>query len=299
MLKMKNRRVYPDILAFNVIGYIIITLFSVFCLIPFWLVISGSFTDESTIIKHGYSLFPEKISFGAYMVIFKSPQDILQSYGVTVFITVVGTLVSLFIISMTAYVLYRKDCKYRNQIAFFFYFTMLFDGGLVPYYILMVRYLRMKDSILALIIPGIFSVWYTLLMRNFMKSIPDSISESAKIDGAGDFAIFIKIIIHLLKPALASIGLFVALGYWNDWFNAMLYINNTKLYPLQYLLYRMLNSVSFSSTVATRSHIMIKQLPTQTLKLAMTVVATGPIILLYPFVQKYFVKGITIGAVKG
>jgi putative aldouronate transport system permease protein len=206
----------------------------------------------------------------------------------------------LFLTSMTAYCLSRRDFKWRNQFSFFFFFTTLFNGGLVPWYLLLVNYLHLKDTILALIIPLLLNVFYIIVMKSFMSSIPEAITESAKIDGAGDFLIFMRLIIPLSKPALATIGLFIALGYWNDWYNALLFISDEKLMPLQYYLYRMLGNIDGVRKAAAGSGAAITtSLPSQGLKMALTIVATGPILIAYPFIQKYFVKGLTIGAVKG
>ena len=280
-------------------GYLIITIVTLFCLLPFILVVSGSFTSEEAIHKYGYSFIPKVVSTRAYEIIFKAPEKILDAYVISIAVTCIGTLLGLFITSMTAYVLQSKGFKYRDRFAFFFYFTTLFSGGLVPFYILMVRYLQLKNSIVALIIPNLLAAFYILIMRNFMKSIPDSIAESAKIDGAGEFRIFTQLMLPLIGPALASIGLFIALGYWNDWAAAMLYIDNPRMYPLQYLLYKMVNSVNFAVTATASAGVPMPEMPQQSIKLAMTVVSIGPIVLLYPFVQKYFVKGITLGSVKG
>lgn len=200
---------------------------------------------------------------------------------------------------MAGYVLSRKDFKYRNALSFFIYFTMLFSGGLIPWYILMVKYLGLKDSFLALLLPPLLSAFNVILMKNFMKSIPDSITESAKIDGAGDFTIYWKLILPLSTPGLATIGLFLALGYWNDWFLANLYINTQDKYPLQFLLYRTLASAAVLNTSAAGNLSPDFRPPSETLKMAAAIVVTGPIVFLYPFVQRYFVKGLTLGAVKG
>lgn len=287
-----------DVMIFNGIGYVIVSILAVLCLIPFIFVISGSFTREQSLYLYGYRLIPVEFSVEAYSVIFKAPKDIIQSYLVTIFLTVTGTCLGLFITSMTAYVLSRHDFKYRGKFAFFFYFTTLFSGGMVSSYILMIRYLSLKNNILAMLLPGMLNVFYILIMRNFTRSIPESINESAKIDGAGDFTIFIRLILPLMGPSLASIGLFIALGYWNNWYNAMLYIEKTQLFPLQYLLYKMINSVRFAAIIASEAGISMPQMPEQSLKLAMTVVAIGPIMLVYPFVQRYFIAGVTIGSVK-
>jgi putative aldouronate transport system permease protein len=263
------------------------------------MLISGSFTSEQAIANYGYSILPKEISFDAYSLLFKYPKDIIKAYGVSIFITLVGTVSGLFIIAMTAYVISRKDFKYRNKLTFFFYFTTLFNGGILSTYIFLVRYLHLKDSYLALILPIIINIFYLLIMRSFMSAIPESISESAKIDGANDFTIFIKLILPLSKAGLATIGLFYALDYWNDWYNAMLYISDYKKYPLQYMLYTMLSATEALSRISSMSSVSMAEIPSRSLKLAMAVVATGPIILVYPFIQKYFVKGITVGAVKG
>lgn len=286
-------------LIFNAIAYIFLTLSAFLCLAPFIMLISGSLTSEHAIANYGYGILPREFTFSAYATLFRYPQDIIRAYGVTVMITLTGTLAGLFIITMTAYVLNRKDFRYRNKLSFFFYFITLFNGGLVSTYIFVVRYLHLKNSFLALILPVMINIFYLLIMRSFVSAIPDSISESAKIDGAGDFTIFIRLILPLSKAALATIGLFIALDYWNDWYNAMLYLTDYKKYPLQYLLYNMLSSTEAISRISSASSVPMGELPSQSLKLAMSVISTGPIILAYPFVQKYFVKGITVGAVKG
>jgi len=200
---------------------------------------------------------------------------------------------------MAAYVTNRKDFKYRKAFTFYFFFTTLFNGGMVATYIMMIRYYHLKDNLLALILPNLINVFYIIVMRSFMSTLPDSISESAKIDGAGDFKIFARIILPLTKPALATIGLFLALDYWNDWYNTMLYISNSKLYPLQYMLYNMLSQVDAMSRLSAQANISAQNMPTDSLRMAMTIIAIGPMILLYPFIQKYFVRGITLGSVKG
>ncbi len=286
-------------IVFNILGYSLILVSVILCLIPFIMLISGSLTSEASIAQYGYGIVPKELSFEAYRLLFKYPEDVIRAYGVSIFITIVGTIAGLFIITMTAYVISRKDFKHRNKLTFFFYFTTLFNGGILSTYIFLIRYLHLKDNYLALILPIIINIFYLLIMRSFMSAIPDSISESAKIDGAGDFTIFIKLILPLSKAGLATIGLFYALDYWNDWYNAMLYITDYKKYPLQYMLYQMLSASDAMARISSMSSVSMSMIPSRSLKLAMAVVATGPIILVYPFVQKYFVKGITVGAVKG
>lgn len=288
----------PD-LIFKSTSYIVVATAVVLCLLPFVMLLSGSFTSEEAIIRNGYGIIPSEWSFEAYRILFKYPQDIIRAYGVSIFITVFGTAAGLFITSMTAYVLNRKDFKYRNKLAFFFYFTTLFSGGILSLYIFFVKYLQLKNDMLSLILPLLINVFYLIVMRTFISSIPDSISESAKMDGAGDFTIFLKLILPLTKPGLATIGLFFALDYWNDWYHAMLFISDHEKFPLQYLLYSTLQSAEAISRISSTASVAMVDLPSQSLKLAMAVVATGPIILVYPYVQKYFVKGLTIGSIKG
>ena len=293
-----------DIKVFNILSYTLIALVAIICLIPFLMVVVGSFTAEKEIIANGFSFFPKELSLEAYKTALKEPMAILRAYGVTASLTVIGTAIGLFIVAMTAYVLQRKDFKWRNKVSFFFYFTTLFSGGLVPWYILMVKYLGLKDSYLSLLLPPLLSVFNIIIMKSYMSGIPQALTESAKIDGAGDFTIFMKVILPLVKPALATIEMFIALGYWNDWYNSMLFINNENLYSLQYYLYKIVNNIEAYKTILAQagggtSLGSTINMPSESLKMALTIIVTGPIILVYPFIQKYFVSGVTIGAVKG
>jgi putative aldouronate transport system permease protein len=288
-----------SMILFLIMSYIIIVIISLCCLFPFILLISGSFSSDNAIRFSGYSIFPRGFNLEAYKMIFKYPVKIVRAYGVSAFVTASGSVCGLFLITMTAYVLSRKTFKYRNIFSFFFYFTTLFNGGMVSTYIFYIQYLHLKDSLLALILPGLFNVFYLLIMRSFITSIPPALIESAKIDGAGEFSIFIKIVLPLLPSALATIGLFMVLYYWNDWYNTMLYINSSPKFPLQYMLYDMMMQSQALALMANQIGIRVDEVPTYSLKMAMVIVATGPIVLAYPFVQKYFVKGITIGSVKG
>jgi putative aldouronate transport system permease protein len=287
-------------MAFMVIAYGTVVFLTILCLLPFWLIISGSFTSENEIIGEGFKLWPNDLSIDAYKAVFTNPEQIFRAYWVTICLTVIGTFIGLFLTSMAGYVLARKDFKYRNSVAFFMYFTTLFSGGLIPWYILIVKYLDWKDSYLAMLIPALISAWNIILMKNFMKSIPDSIVESARIDGANDFTIYSRLILPLSTPGLATIGLFLALGYWNDWFTANIFITTESKFPLQFFLYKILaNAAVLRTDIAANLAAVNFKAPAETLKMAVAVVVTGPIVLLYPFVQKYFVKGLTIGAVKG
>lgn len=285
---------------FSGIGYVSLIILAILCIFPFILVVSSSFTEETKIVTDGYQFIPTAFSTEAYSILFKYPDQMIQAYLVTIAVTVTGTILGLFLTSMTAYALSRRDFKWRNNFSFFFFFTTLFNGGLVPWYLLMVNYLDMKDTFAALIIPMMLNVFYIIVMKSFMGGIPDAIVESAKIDGAGDFKIYARLILPLSKPALATIGLFLALAYWNDWYNALLFISNEDLMPLQYYLYKMLGNMDgMRKAMMGAGAVVTTSIPSESLKMAMTVVATGPILLAYPFVQRYFVQGLTIGAVKG
>lgn len=294
---MRNNRFDQRIL--NALGYAFVGIVSMLCLIPFLLIVSGSFTSESVILREGFGLWPKEFSLGAYGFALEHPERFINAYALTISLTVVGTGLGLFISSMTAYVLQRQDFRWRNGFAFYFYFTTLFNGGLVPWYILMVNYLHMKDTYWALLLPPLLNVFYILILRTFLRSIPNEITESAKIDGAGDFTIFIRLILPLAKPALATIGLFTALNYWNDWFNSLLFVQNESLYTLQYLLYKTLGNLEGVRKIMEVSGMHVADLPGESLKMALAIIVTGPIVFLYPFVQRFFVQGLTIGAVKG
>lgn len=283
---------------FSVLAYTIIGIFSLITFAPFVVLIAGSFSSESAVLREGYWFWPRDFSFDAYTFIFRYPAEVLSAYRVSIIITVVGTVVGLLVSTMAAYVLYRKEVKYRNALAFFLFFTTLFNGGLAPFYIMITKYLELKNTLGVLILLPMFNVMFILILRSFIRgSIPEPLIESAKIDGAGEYRIFFQMVLPLSKPALASIGLFTALAYWNDWWTAMMFVDKDHLIPLQYMLYKMLSSVNMSSAMAQYAGAIDQ--PKETFKLAMTVIATGPILLLFPFVQKYFVKGVTIGAVKG
>ncbi len=293
------KKLTGDKLVFTIISFIFILVVALLCLIPFVLVLAGSFESQEQILLHGYGFIPREFTLDAYKTAFLNPDGLINSYTITITVTVIGTLLGLFTTAMTAYVLSRKDFEWRNKFSFFFYFTTILNGGLVPWYILCVRYLKFNDNILGLLLPFMLSVFNILVMKSFMNGIPEAISESGKIDGANDFRIFTTLILPLSKPALATIGLFIALMYWNDWFLSYIFMQNSKLFSLQYYLYKIVagaEALKKLTNVPGRENVVV---PTESLKLAMTIISTGPIILLYPFVQKYFVSGLTIGAVKG
>ncbi|SHH12410.1 putative aldouronate transport system permease protein [Butyrivibrio fibrisolvens DSM 3071] len=281
------------------IGYVFVTLYALACIFPFLLIIGTSFTSEAVIRSAGVQLFPRDFTTEAYDMVLKGGA-IWKSYLLTILMTGVGTGVGLLVISMTGYALQRKDFVLRNVISFFIYFTSLFQAGLAPYYLLMTQTYHLKDSYFAVLLPLLMSPWLIILMKNFVKSIPFEITESGKIDGAGDMKIFTSLILPMLKPALATIGLFLALGYWNEWYQSSLFLSSkVDAYPLQYMLYKVVNEANSLKNSVAAQFVTVTDLPTNSLKMATAVVATGPIVLLYPFVQRYFIGGITVGAVKG
>ena len=293
-----------DVIALNIIAYTFCTLMALVCLVPFIMVLSGSFSSETAVTANGFSLLPQDFSLEAYKTVFRDPMTVVRAYATTIILTIVGTVLGLLLQTMTAYVLSRKDFEWRNFFSFFYYFTTLFSGGLVPTYILYTQTLDLQDSYLALLLPLLFSVYNLLIMKSYISAIPDSLIDAAKIDGCGEVRTLFQVIMPLIKPALATVGLFIALAYWNDWYNAMLYIKSDTKYPLQYFLYQQVNNIEaykrlLASNLVSADVVSSMSLPTQTLKMALTIVVTGPIILACPFVQRYFVQGITIGAVKG
>lgn len=287
-------------IIFNIISYSLLTIASIICVVPFLLILSGSFTDNMTILHEGYSLLPRNFTLEAYKTVFRAPEDILQAYKMNFFYTGVGTCLGLLMITLTGYVISRKEFKYRNNISFLIYFTTIFGGGTIPWYLMYAQVLDLKGSTFCIWFPALMSPFLVVLMRTFIVgSVPDAITESAKIDGAGHVTIFCKIVMPVLGPGLATIGLFLALGYWNDWYRSSMFSTSSKTWELQFYLYNMLNASDAIKQMSQYANIPTTEMPTESVKLAMAVVATGPILLLYPFVQKYFVSGITVGAVKG
>ena len=280
-------------------GYLLITIYALACIIPFLLIIGTSFTSEAVIHAEGVQLIPKGFSMEAYQMVTKNG-NIWKSYILTIVMTGVGTFLGLSIISMTGYALQRKDFPFRNAISFYIYFTSLFSAGLAPYYLLMTQTYHLKDSYLAVLLPLMMSPWLIILMKNFVKAIPHEITESGKIDGAGDMKIFTALILPMLKPALATIGLFLALSYWNEWYQSSLFLSTkVAIKPLQYTLYEVVNKIDALKNSVAGQFVNVVDIPQEGVKMANAVLATGPIILLYPFVQKYFISGITVGAVKG
>lgn len=276
-------------------------LLSICCIVPFILVLSISLSNDLDLLKNGYSLFPRVFSSKAYEYIFHTPGQVVRSYFISILITVVGSGLGMWCCATLAYTMSRKDYQYRRKINFYVFFTMLFNGGLVPYYILIKNFLDLGNSLWALILPYLVVPWFVFLMKGFLESIPMAIIESAKIDGAGEFYIFVRIILPLSKSGLATVGLFYALMYWNDWWLSLLFIDNQNTISLQYMLYKMMSNVEYlTSSVASKSgNIKAAEIPTLSVRMAMCILAAGPMLFVFPFFQKYFVKGLTVGSVKG
>jgi putative aldouronate transport system permease protein len=277
--------------------------FCLLCLVPLLLVIAISFTPETLLKSGGYTLFPKAYSVQAYEYIFRNSMQIARSYGITALVTLTGTIMGLWCTTSIAYVITRPDFRYRRLLMFFIFFTMLFSGGLTPSYLLVTKTLHLKDSLLALILPAVMQGWYVILMKGFLQSLPNSIVESAKIDGVGEFAIFTRIIIPISTPGMATVGLFLMLQYWNDWYSSLLYIDNQNLVSLQFLLYKLMASIEFFKVMAAMAPGSIKidplSIPTLSARMAMCVIAAGPMVVIFLFLQKYFIRGIVVGSIKG
>lgn len=284
----------------DIVITVLILLFCFMCVVPFIVAVSASFSTERSLLATGYSLLPKGFTTKAYDMLFQTSQ-IFDSYKVSIFVTLVGTLLSMIVTAMMAYPLSVKKLKYRGKISFFAYFTMLFNGGLVPTYMLISKYLGMRDSIWVMIIPVLVNPWNLFLLRNFFSAIPAELHESARMDGANDVRILWQIILPVSLPALATVSLFYAVAYWNQWFNAMLYIENSRLFPLQYLIMKMLRNIELMKQMSAQAGFAVdmSSLPSTTTKMATAIVTIGPIIIAYPFAQKYFTAGLIVGSVKG
>lgn len=295
---MKQKR---DMLRERIINAIFIVL----CLLvlgTFLLVLGSSFTSQDTINKFGYNIVPRTFSIEAYRSVFADKERVISAYRITFIVTVLSTALGLFFTSMLGYVTSRKDYPYRNMVSFYCFFAMLFNGGLVPTYILVANWLHLKNTMWAMILPAGVNIWNMLLMKGFFSAMPTSLIEAAKIDGLGEFRIFLRIIVPLSKPAFATVGLFFILGSWNQWFGSMLYTDDPKLVTLQYMLMKVMKNAEFmGSDLAMQTGALQagQTVPADNLKMAMCIVAAGPILVVFPFFQKYFTRGITVGAVKG
>ncbi|MDY4140314.1 MAG: carbohydrate ABC transporter permease [Eubacteriales bacterium] len=278
----------------------LLILVSLSCILPLLLVVSISFTDEAAIVKNGYSLIPTQFSTAAYANIFSGGKQVWRSYGVSVFITVVGTLGNVCITGMAGYALANPSVRYRDNLAMFFFVTMVFNGGMVPWYMIC-RSTGLTENIWALLIPNlIFNAYNLFLVRNYMRDIPVALIESAKLDGANDVCIAAKIYFPLSKPILATIALFAAIGYWNDWWNSIMLVSDTSLYPVQYLLMKLKSDINMMKNLQNSGFAGAAAMkPSESLQMATVVITIAPIMLFYPILQKYIVKGLVIGSVKG
>ncbi|UKS27894.1 carbohydrate ABC transporter permease [Paenibacillus sp. HWE-109] len=279
-------------------------LFSLAFLLPFLMIISVSLSNEQELMREGYRLLPMRIDFTAYRYVFENPAQMIDSYIITAFQALFGTLLALIVMALCAYPLSLVHYKLRNTTTFFIFFTMLFGGGLIPSYILNTQYLHIGNTFWIYILPTLANAFHIIILRTFFQGIPYSLAESAKMDGARELTIFFRIILPLSKPVLATIALFNILDRWNNWYTSLIYVNNSKLYTLQYLLQKILMDAEFVKSLAqdappgmfTGSML---EVPTESMKFAMCIVAAGPMLVIFPFFQKYFAKGLTIGAVKG
>ncbi len=301
LLKTKNRKSGGD-RVLHAVFHIIMIILALSCVYPFLVIIGTSFATQEAIINSGYKMIPTEASLEAYRSILHNPRQLADAYGVTIFTTVVQTLGGLALTSTYGYVLSRKDYPYRRVLSFYMFFTMLFNGGLVPTYILISKWLGLQNSIWALIIPGMCGAWNIMLMKGFFQSIPSALIESAKIDGAGEFKIFLSIVMPLSKPAFATLGLLMVLTGWNGWYHSLLYITDQNKVQLQYLLMVIMRNIEFLKSAEGQQITNVnveREVASQAVRMAMCVLATGPILCVFPFFQKYFSKGLTVGSVKG
>lgn len=280
--------------------YFIVIGFALTCLFPMLMAVAVSFSDEQSVLANGYQLIPDKWSLDAYSYfILGKGMTMLRSYGVSVFVLVAGVSISMITTVCYAYSSSIRGFRGANILSFLAYFTMLFSGGMLPWYIMCTRYYHLSNNILGLILPASMNVFNMYLMRNFFRTIPPELAEAARVDGAGQMQIFFKVMLPLSKVGLVTIAMFYALSFWNDWYLALMLITDDTLYPVQYLLYIMMTNANFLATSNNSIMAQYVVVPTQTAQMAMTCIAIGPIVLAYPLVQRYFVRGITLGAVKG
>lgn len=291
----KNSKNLTDL----IFAHIIIGSFCLLCILPLLIVLSSSLSSEDGLASNGYSVFPHNISFEAYAYVFKNPGQLINAYFISASVSIVGMVLGVLLNSMIAYPLARKDFKLRNKISFYVFFTMLFSGGLVPWYILIIN-LKLKDTFWVLVLPSMVAAWYILMLRTYFQTIPAALIESAKIDGTSEFGTFFKIALPLSKPALATVGLLLSFSYWNDYWLGLMFISNKKLVSLQYMFYRIVSNIQFylnyASVFSGKSR---NELPTESMKMALCVLTIAPMLCVFPFFQKYLVKGMTVGSIKG
>ena len=281
--------------------HLVFILMSLFCVVPFLYVVSASLTSNNGLMQNGYTLIPSEFSTEAYSYCMKSGLSLLQAYGVTITVTVVGTFISLVLVSMLGYVISRRDFGGHRVIAFIVFFTMLFSGGMVPSYILITKYYHLRDTIWVLILPACVGAWNVMLMKGFFVNIPTSLLEASKLDGCTEYGTFFRIVVPISKPAFATVGLFVAFNYWNSWWDSMMYTTKAELVTLQYYLQRIMSNISMLQEALMRGlnvNIDMSKIPTTSARMALCVLAAGPMLVIFPFFQKHFVKGMSVGSVK-
>lgn len=282
---------------------VILTLLCILIIAPFVLLLSVSFSNEKDIVFNGYKFFPEHFDLSAYKYIFNNPTSILNAYKVTGIFSFSYMILSVWLMSMISYALAWGKMRGKSVISFALFFTMLFSGGMVPSYILITQYLHMDDTIWVYIIPGLISPWYVFMIRTFFAGLPYEIYESAVMDGASEYRIYAQMVIPLSKPVLATVALFMFLAKWNDWNTSLLYINDSSLFSLQYLLQKIMKDIQLIQEAQTSganiAQVAAADVPSETVRMAMTIVVAGPALVVFPFFQKYFVKGLTVGSVKG
>ena len=303
MAKKTKAPVIRDERAFHNMALVLMSLLAIYCVVPFLLMLSVSFSSESS-LTHGYKFWPEEFSTSAYSYLWKKRATIARAYGLTILVTVVGTAANLILTSLFAYPLSRKDFRYRNIFAFILFFTMLFNGGMTASYIVWTRLFHVKDTLWAYLLPGgLMGAMNVLMVRNYYNAnIPYAIIEAARIDGANDMQIYTGIMVPLSKPVMTTVGLFAALGYWNNWTNGLYYVTNPKLYTIQVYLKKLMDSIQFlkTSDLATESAMLAAQsLPTESARMAIAIIAILPILLVYPAIQGELIKGMVVGGVKG
>lgn len=287
----------------QVVLNIIFILLCVAAVAPFILLLSSSLTEEATLMREGYNFFPKTFSLKAYTYLFSSSMKIFKGYGITLMVTLIGTTLSVLLTTLFAYPLSRKEFPFRGFFAFFVFFTMLFNGGLVPTYMMWTQFFQIKNTLWALIIPSLLmNGFYIIMMRSFFQAnIPDSLVEAARIDGGGEYRILFQIVIPLSKPIMATMALMIGLGYWNDWMNSLYYITDESLFSIQAILNTIITNIQYltSGQSAVASSVNMDNLPSIGIRMAIAVIGILPVLCIYPFFQKYFVKGIVVGGVKG
>ena len=287
----------------QIILNIIFILLTISVIAPFLLLISSSLSSESALAEFGYNFFPKDFTLNAYTYLFKSSMTITKGYGITILVTAIGTVCSVLMTTLFAYPLSRKELPFRYGFSFFVFFTMLFNGGLVPTYMMWTQTFHIKNTLLALILPNLLlNAFYIIMMRSFFTAnIPDALLEAARIDGAGEYRILWTVVLPLSKPMMATISLMVGLGYWNDWMNSMYYITDENLYSIQAILNTIITNIQYltSGQSSVTSSVDVSKLPSVSIRMAIAVIGVLPILCIYPFFQKYFVKGIVVGGVKG